>query len=1208
MAELGSGIEEFIAVLDRTWAVVGAVEPARGSVRPSDVLAARDALERMVAERTARCDPTQIEPDAARHLDARMATIYGRAAAIAIAADDAALADAWLAAAERLASDDQRAELAAARRSPERYRALVHGRALLAGGEESQARKVWKRLTRGEPDAISRAAEAELDAPIPVGGAVSAPGLWTINGIGTRFFARRDARPDRSYVTTHCFAVFFVPVIPLSAWRVRDEAGGFCILARERLSRRARAVRWALPAAIALAIIIGAVIAELDDPARLARHRWDDALELAQRGDAEAALHELEGELARDVALVDGDRAERAGAEVVRLTAGYIATPFTSEQLDKAMRVVQRYQALPRVAQLGPAQAAILDQLDRWTRQLGDGASTADARLALLRAAAEVAFADRRHELEAEIAATQLALARPKQADWPLDALAILVGHPGATPAPAVIAAADEIVERLCDSPSLLVDAGPDLDAWNAASKSSSRGRALNLRNLALEARTAAEAEGVTPKQLAEMQLKRPWDQYVVVELARNDMSAGQLDAAAARLAKLGAPGATVRAARFASAQLAAAQGKLDVADATLSSLLASRLARFAAASAALQDIATAVQKRLEGQLDRDPPLDLQRKYDAASESQRSEVIAGWFDEQMRNDSTLSAARARYAAFGDVVPTALTAGSVKLRRAQELSGPARNAMLQDAERTFLAIRLEAQGQPEFRLALGEIYARLGKTKESDAEFTAVLDKHDPKLTLHVAHVYREIGSVARAKQLAKDVFEAAASPTKESAAAMLGVMCNGLEDDEAAAWFGRANASDPFVRASLLEIDGRRLAREGKDAECAAKFAEAAKIHLATANSTNLVGFNNAAVAYDQGFRCSGDPQTLRAGVTALERAYRDAPEAPIVAGNLIHALSVSGMLRVLGRHLDVRALRLDAEDVGRLTEGLQEGAEWAALLGELNADPSLRRARELLAQYEVLAPNNPAPYQLRLADAMLKRDVDGAAAVLERLRRAKALDASEAAAARKRWLSGVDDATVIAVLDTTRARLEAVLARPAVDRLDPRTRAAGLYVLGRTLADLGLQKSEAAMLPRAREAVAQAVRLWPALDGNGIATTTLIDEAGLEGNAKTWLAARRLRGALSALDQLAIDHDPLAAKIQAAKQFSDAAAHAKANVRRPTVGDLRFARLVGDPALEARMKAVLDDKLARVELEVELALEPTNQVTRQDLAYLDRR
>jgi hypothetical protein len=1193
-------------VLETAWEVVRTIEPARGKVSMEDALAARTALERMAAERGAPDGLAQRSADDMAQRDEHMAVIYARAAAVAIAGGDEANAARWLSEAEALAHDDElRAELAAARRSHERYRALVHGRNLIANDRESAARTIWKQLAKGEPDEIARAAADELKAPRPLRPDDSTPTLARYNGIGAGFYGRRDPWSDGSYATTHCFSVLWVPVLPLSAWRVRDEHGGYCILAREQLSSFARLARWGLVATVVLLIAGFGITSYLRDPERLAKQRWDEALEAAQHGNAEAALHQLDGELDRDLPNVDAPRAERAGAEVVRLTASYLATPFTKAQLDAAIRVVRRYQALPHLAQAGGAQRELLGFLDGWIRQLGDGIDTAEARLALLGAASEVAFADRRHELAAQITATRLALAAATQADAPLDALALLVEQADSPPSGATLDAADEIVARLAESPSLLLDAGGDFDAWLAATGPGERKtRVANLREIAQAGRSAAEADGVTPKQLAELQAKRPWDQFVALQLARNDASAGAFDAAAARITKLGTPGMTIRDARFLLAQITAAQGKLEAADAQLGALLGARVQRFAAASAALRGTAKRAQDRIDAALRAgNVPDDLKRRYDAARESERNDLISHWIDDQMTKDEALTAARARYVALGDIVPVSLAAGSVKLRRAQAMSGAARGAMLEDAEHTFLAIRSDAEGQPEFRMGLGEIYARLGKTTESDAELAAVLARNDPKLSLNVASVYRDIGSIARAKQVAGDVFASAASPFKETAASLLGVMCD--DEDDAERWYRRADQNDPFVRTSLLEVEGKRLRREGKLAECAAKFADAAKAHLAIANTTHMAGYNNAAIADEMGFGCSGDPQALRDAVAALETAYRNAPDDPIVAGNLAMLLDSFGELRVLARHLDVRALRLDQADISDVVVSLLDSSERAGLLGELAAEPSIRRGSEVLAQFEVLAPNNATPYMLRFAEAARKHDVDAAGAVVERARHAKAIDVSETTAARARWLAGTDDAKLLASLENTRARLDAALARSG---LDPKTRAVGLHLRSHTLAKLGLYKADAATLGRARDAASQAMRLWPALDDNGLIASSFVDEAGLDGDAKTWLAARRERSAEAVLDKLVTEHAPLAAQIRAGRRWAEVATYTKANTRTPDLDDLRLARLLGDPALEARTKAVLDDKRARLALELAIVLDPAGATAKEDLAYLDKR
>lgn len=1219
--------EELARTLETVWDLVRAIEPARGKVLSQQVLEARTALERMAAayaqhrvgaksgaDATAPAGgtsdgKTESDDDIERGVHGSMATIYARAGAVAIAAGDEANAERWLAEAERLSpDDDQRAEIATARRSHERYRALVHGRNLIACGHESDARKIWKQLTLGESDAITRAADVELKAPRPLGPDDKMPTLSRFNGIGAGFYGRRDPWPDGSYATTHCVSVLWIPLVPLSAWRVRDDGGGYQVFAREQLSTFARVMRWAVPSAIALAIAVYAVVAFVGSPERLARLRWDDALEAAQHGTAEAALRGLDGELDHDLAYVDAERAERAGAEVVRLTAGYVATPFAVDKLDQAIRVVHRYQALPHRAQPGPARAAILDRLGSWARELGDGLDTAEARLALLGPAAEIAAPDARGPIETQITAERLALAAARQADWPLDALAILIDPAGKRPAAAAVERADAIVERLCAAPSLLADASVELDAWaNATSSSALRDKAIKLRDAAVKARAAAEAEGLTAKQLAEMGAAQPGDQFVQLRRARNEADSGNLDGAAARLTRIGAPGMTIRAARLMLAQIAAAQGKLEAADAQLTALLGTRLQRFTAASVALRDAAKAAQGRIENDLKTgNVPFELRNRFNAARESERDELIRDWISDQMKKDDGLSAARTKYVALADIVPVALASGTTKLRRAQAMSGAARDAMLHDAERAFLAIRTEAEGQPTFRLALGEIYARLGKTAESDAELAAVLAQKDPELSLQVARVHRAIGSVARAKQIATDVFATASGAVKESAAVMLGLLSEDNED-ESESWFRKADRNNPFVKASLLHLEASRLEREGKAAECAAKFAEVAKLQLAATTVTQGQNYNNAAVAYERGFDCNSDPQALRDADAALETAYRRNPEDPIVVGNLAQVLGMNGRLRVLARHIDVRALRLRLRDVQPLLGELLAGSERTALLAELAQDPSLRKTAELAAQEEVLAPNRPSAYEQRFAWARERRDVEEAAAIVDRARRAKALDVSDANEARERWRSGAEDAKYIVRAENTRARLDSVLTGPTANRLDPRTRAAGWYLMASALSRLGLHRSDKAALVRAREAAATAMRLWPALDADALIVEALIDEAGLELDARTWSASRRDRRAVTLLDQLVSDGNPLGARIRASKQWAEVAAHATL-VGFPELGDVRIARLLGDAALEARAKAVFDDKLVRVSLELALLLDPGDPAAKQDLAYFDRR
>jgi tetratricopeptide (TPR) repeat protein len=83
------------------------------------------------------------------------------------------------------------------------------------------------------------------------------PRLFTLNSIGTGFWGNRDADPNTgSYITTYCIVVLFLPVLPLSAYRViRDEDKRYSVLGKVPLSPLAARLRWGIPAALALALL-----------------------------------------------------------------------------------------------------------------------------------------------------------------------------------------------------------------------------------------------------------------------------------------------------------------------------------------------------------------------------------------------------------------------------------------------------------------------------------------------------------------------------------------------------------------------------------------------------------------------------------------------------------------------------------------------------------------------------------------------------------------------------------------------------------------------------------------------------------------------------------------------------------------------------------------------------------------------------------------
>ena|SRR2546422_4700529 len=54
---------------------------------------------------------------------------------------------------------------------------------------------------------------------------------FTLQGIGTTFYGRRDFREDGTYTTTEWVVFFFIPIIPLRSMRVQDRGSkGFASL------------------------------------------------------------------------------------------------------------------------------------------------------------------------------------------------------------------------------------------------------------------------------------------------------------------------------------------------------------------------------------------------------------------------------------------------------------------------------------------------------------------------------------------------------------------------------------------------------------------------------------------------------------------------------------------------------------------------------------------------------------------------------------------------------------------------------------------------------------------------------------------------------------------------------------------------------------------------------------------------------------------
>jgi hypothetical protein len=929
------------------------------------------------------------------------------------------------------------------------------------------------------------------------------------------------------------------------------------------------------------------------DPERDRKNRIEAVIKDARSSEASAKTFE-EMFLSPDFALVPNETQQRAGVEAIRIAASRAG----SDKVDASNRLVRRYQLLPAGARESAVLGEVLTTLDGWASAMK--ADEGDARIAILRQAKLVADSRHQVDISKKLATAKLEVARQKTASAPLEALALFVEEPVASTS---IEEAGALVAQLVEAPSLLEEAGRDLDVWLAASKDAPlKTKITEQRELATSVRAESEGEK-TPAELAAMQKKRPWDQRVAIRLALQDLDEGKVEAAEARLQAFGKPSLLVRDARMVLARIAMQQGKLDVADDLVSSMLGSRLQSFVGASAAFEQAALALQASIEDRLKTGAlPPDVIRKLETASEAQQREIVDEWITATMRADAGVNQKREAMIALGDVVSASIFAGTIKVQRAQTLTGPARDTMLAAAEKTFLAVRTAAEGQPEYHLGLGEIYARLGKVAESDKEFQAILDRKDDALTIGVANIYRNIGNPERATKLMTELHERATDLKMKYAAAFM-LYHLARNEDEQKKWLGLSDPASESVKIGLIELEANALRKKGDFAGCDKKFAQAAKAHLDIA-ARNESGYNNAAIAYMSRYACSGDVANLTEAEKVLDRAYRAASDSPIVVSNYASLLLANAYTRVVAKRIDIKAIKLTQSDAHALIAMLREGAEREAVLADLNADPAYRKSAQLFAQLEVLQPNGTGAYSAALAHAKLARDEAAAAAIVARLARAPKLDTSDAAKSRAEFIAGTSDARIAEELDTEIARLEPFVTAKG---LSARTQAAAAFLLAGTLVRRGTAFGEPERLAKALALDPIIAKGWPGLQSDGVAHT-LVDVIGLEVDKERWRKERRERTAAGVLEVLAAKNDPLLAKIKAHAKWAEIAPLLRAIKLRPGVSDLRLARQTGDADAIAKSSPVLDDKLVRIEREFDKIADPSDPSSVEELAFLDKR
>lgn len=113
------------------------------------------------------------------------------------------------------------------------------------------------------------------------------PGMYTLNGVGTRLYGKHKPDEHGFYISTLWFVVLFIPVLPLGAYLVQDaEGGGWYFLAKAPLPPLAKVVRLVTAVVVLMAALsAGAGVFWTGTSTRLMVYNGHDVAVTATVGD-----------------------------------------------------------------------------------------------------------------------------------------------------------------------------------------------------------------------------------------------------------------------------------------------------------------------------------------------------------------------------------------------------------------------------------------------------------------------------------------------------------------------------------------------------------------------------------------------------------------------------------------------------------------------------------------------------------------------------------------------------------------------------------------------------------------------------------------------------------------------------------------------------------------------------------------------------------
>ena len=227
-------------------------------------------------------------------------------------------------------------------------------------------------------------------------------------------------------------------------------------------------------------------------------------------------------------------------------------------------------------------------------------------------------------------------------------------------------------------------------------------------------------------------------------------------------------------------------------------------------------------------------------------------MVNDYLTEKSRNDPVARRALADMRRHGAVIPASLDFGIVLLRPNAEHSGAGalRQAELEKAEKTFLAIQGSASKSSEFRRASAKSYYWMGKTRPRRPNFSMKSARPMTSARPSISCSTSCANSANAANASPSSTTPTRRPPTIKSGyqIAAVRVLFTESQDRKNREWLDKCDPADSDIRSQLCQTRGAKALWEGRDADAVAEFRRG--IEFLTGLPESHVSLNNSALLY----------------------------------------------------------------------------------------------------------------------------------------------------------------------------------------------------------------------------------------------------------------------------------------------------------------------------------------------------------------------